>query len=108
MQLAETDDVWAELWHSHIADIKHTFMDTVAGKQEEREVQLEETDEVWAELRHSHIADVYSTLSRKLNDFQAQNKAAQHQARGMLCVLTNCCLHAALSRMSMHCEFVIV
>ena len=37
------------------------------------------TDELWAELRHAHIADVYTTLSKRMTDFQDKNKAAKYQ-----------------------------
>lgn len=54
--------------------------ETAAGGSEVKEHLLDEsTDELWAELRHSHIADVYTTLSRRFNDFQDKNKAAQYQ-----------------------------
>ncbi|KXZ43944.1 VPS45 protein [Gonium pectorale] len=46
------------------------------GKSEPREAILEESDELWNELRHLFIADVYTTLHRRLKDFQ-NNKAAK-------------------------------
>lgn len=37
------------------------------------------TDELWSELRHAHIADVYTSLSRRMTEFQDRNKAAKYQ-----------------------------
>eukprot|EP00878_Enallax_costatus_P018017 GHUV01018943.1.p1 GENE.GHUV01018943.1~~GHUV01018943.1.p1 ORF type:complete len:543 (+),score=157.47 GHUV01018943.1:1151-2779(+) len=54
--------------------------ETAAGKSESKEHMLDDaTDELWAELRHAHIADVYTTLSKRMTEFQDKNKAAKYQ-----------------------------
>lgn len=54
--------------------------ETASGAAEVKDHVLDDaTDELWGKLRHAHIADVYTTLSKRFNEFQDKNKAAQYQ-----------------------------